>query len=389
VDISQRTARQARAIAVGLLLLGVGSVDAQSQTQPAAQAGTAAGTSGSAQVATNGGGFYSSLKQAFSEDFDHDLVRGHIDVGSPPDTHRYYCLVSPKTGKAAPNAVAGDLVHRHDGMTGIKGAAVTPWSCADAEQKGLLVTTGYVLKGKAAAGAPAAAPPPTAAATQPSAPPAQSIAAAPALSAPVAAAPAAAAPAAAAAAATTAAAATSSAATAATVAREKTDSAPAIVREMVGSWSVEEWMWSGAGAQAVVLPAAVAQRQLIGDAFIQETMSAASGAKDPFTRVAYFGYNPVARQYEYFSLDTRAPQMMNERSFDAGGGASPSKGVNLLGGTFVAPQWGDLSNAAFRYRIVVGPVHDDRQEVELYLTPLTSASQAEFLAFRYVYKRRR
>jgi hypothetical protein len=32
-------------------------------------------------------------------------------------------------------------------MTGIRGAAVAPLSCADAEQKGILVTTGYVLSG--------------------------------------------------------------------------------------------------------------------------------------------------------------------------------------------------------------------------------------------------
>src|SRR6202165_510149 len=32
-------------------------------------------------------------------------------------------------------------------MTGIKGPAVAPLSCADAEQKGILVTTGYVLSG--------------------------------------------------------------------------------------------------------------------------------------------------------------------------------------------------------------------------------------------------
>src|ERR1700716_2774158 len=43
--------------------------------------------------------FFSSLKQAFNKDFDHEVVRGHFDLGSPPNAHRYYCLVDPKTGK--------------------------------------------------------------------------------------------------------------------------------------------------------------------------------------------------------------------------------------------------------------------------------------------------
>jgi ketosteroid isomerase-like protein len=66
-------------------------------------------------------------------------------VGSGSDGHRYYCLVNPKTGKREAYGVAGDLVPFRNGMTGIKGAAVTPFRCADAEQKGLLVTSGYVL----------------------------------------------------------------------------------------------------------------------------------------------------------------------------------------------------------------------------------------------------
>jgi hypothetical protein len=119
----------------------------------------------------------------------------------------------------------------------------------------------------------------------------------------------------------------------------------------------------------------------------QEVMSTLPGSKDSFTRISYFGYNAVNHQYEYFSLDTRAPQMMNERSLGASGGASASGPVNLLGGDFVAPQWGTTKNAAFRYRIVVGPIKDNRQEVELYLTPLSAEPRPEFLAFKYVYTR--
>jgi hypothetical protein len=119
------------------------------------------------QPAETKGGMLSSLKQAFGENLDREIVRGHFDVGSPPDTRRYYCLVDPKTGKGESNGVSGETVQRRDGTTGMKSAVVSPLSCADAEQKGLLITADYKLTGKAAGAAnpatPAAAPPATAA----------------------------------------------------------------------------------------------------------------------------------------------------------------------------------------------------------------------------------
>lgn len=96
------------------------------------------------------GNFLSSLKQAFNQDFDREVVRGHFDVGSPPDAHRYYCLVDAKTGKSEANGVGGQTALRPDGMTGIKAGAVSLYSCAAAEQQGILVTTGYVLNAAAA-----------------------------------------------------------------------------------------------------------------------------------------------------------------------------------------------------------------------------------------------
>jgi hypothetical protein len=63
-------------------------------------------------------------------------------------------------------------------MTGIKGAAVAPFSCADAQQKGILVTTGYVLSGSASSKVAPASP-----VQKPSAAAAAAAAAAPAASA--------------------------------------------------------------------------------------------------------------------------------------------------------------------------------------------------------------
>ena len=148
MNTSLRIPRYSQGFAVGLLLFCGGHTGALAEPPPGAETGASASSSPSdAQGSAPKGSFLSSLKQAFTEDFDQEVVRGHFDVGSPPDAHRYYCLVSTKTGRSEVNGVAGQLVLRADKMTGIKGAAVAPFSCADAEQKGILVTAGYVLSG--------------------------------------------------------------------------------------------------------------------------------------------------------------------------------------------------------------------------------------------------
>ena len=169
------------------------------------------------------------------------------------------------------------------------------------------------------------------------------------------------------------------------------DAATPLVQQMTGNWDVRQRMWPGVAAKAIDLPPAVAHRVLIGNAILQEVMTLASeSGETPFTRVAYFDYNAVNKQYEYFSLDTRAPQMMNERSRAAAPqGKSQHRGMlTLYGGRFVAPQWGESVNVPFRYRIVVGRVEKDQQAVRLYLTPQSGANTREFLAFEYVYTRK-
>jgi hypothetical protein len=118
-------------------------------------------------------GLFSSIRQNLRES-ELEVVRGHFDLGEPPNVRRYYCLVNPKTGRREPNGVLGDPLPRADGMTGIKFDAVSLYTCATAEQKGYLVSTGYVLIGAALAHAPrpaplAAASPPPPAATAPGA----------------------------------------------------------------------------------------------------------------------------------------------------------------------------------------------------------------------------
>jgi hypothetical protein len=130
-------------------------------------------------------GVFSAIKQNLRES-EQEVVRGHFDLGEPPNVHRYYCLVNPKSGRREPNGVLGDTTARAAGMTGIKIDTVSMYTCARAEQKGYFVSTGYLLLGRAAppaavpsppSAAPAVAPPAVAAAAppvvaSPSAPPA-------------------------------------------------------------------------------------------------------------------------------------------------------------------------------------------------------------------------
>jgi hypothetical protein len=110
-------------------------------------------------------GLFSSIKQNLRESA-LEVVRAHFDLGEPPNVRRYYCLVNPKTGRREPNGVLGDPFPRPDGMTGIKFDAVSMYTCSLAEQKGYLVSTGYVLVGpalgRAAPAAAASTPPPAA-----------------------------------------------------------------------------------------------------------------------------------------------------------------------------------------------------------------------------------
>jgi hypothetical protein len=169
------------------------------------------------------------------------------------------------------------------------------------------------------------------------------------------------------------------------------DDAPTdpLVRQMAGMWTVEQRMWGSADAQPTILPDAIARRRLVGNAFIEEIMEAVSKSpNDAFTRTAYFNFNSVSQQYEYFSLDTRAPQMMNERG---GKPASEAKhtpaSISLEGGRFVAGKWGTETNVPFTYRLTIGEIKNARQVVQLFLTPQSQPSAKEFLAFEYLYTR--
>jgi hypothetical protein len=112
--------------------------------------------------------FFSSIKQSLRLGYDHEVVRGHFDLGTAPNSHRYYCLVDTKTRQREPNGVLGVPVPLPDGTTALKVDSVSLFGCDDAEKHGMLITAGYLLK--APNGAPTAPAPAAAAATAPAPP---------------------------------------------------------------------------------------------------------------------------------------------------------------------------------------------------------------------------
>ena len=164
---------------------------------------------------------------------------------------------------------------------------------------------------------------------------------------------------------------------------------PALIRSMAGTWSVRQRMWAGVDAPATDLPPAIARRRLLRGGFLEEVMELAPRAsQEPFTRVAYFHFNAVTRRYEYVSLDSRAPQLMTEKSDAETGATAPNEAreIRLDGDVFLAPRWGDATNVRFRYRLTIGEIVRNRQVVRLYFTPQAGGGK-EFLAFEYVYSR--
>ena len=91
------------------------------------------------------------MKQAAKEGFDHEIVRGHFDVGTAPNVRRYYCLQDVKTGEKEPNGVFGDPIPLPGGKIGLKNTSVSMYTCATAEKRGMLITAGYGLDAAAAA----------------------------------------------------------------------------------------------------------------------------------------------------------------------------------------------------------------------------------------------
>lgn len=168
---------------------------------------------------------------------------------------------------------------------------------------------------------------------------------------------------------------------------EEAGSSPSFLTAMAGDWDVDQTMWTGPEAKPVKLPAARALRRIAdGGGFLDEQMTLATPSKEPFTRTSHINRNAIDGVFEYFSIDTRAPQQMHYQSQAAD--ANFSGQLRFKGETFVAEQWGDKRNTAFAYRVELSPVIGNQQTLHLYLRPLEAGMPREFMAFRYEYRRR-
>src|SRR5579863_5282079 len=133
-----------------ILLLVLGACNRALADPPAGTpAGAADGTSYSNAQSLPQENFFSSIKESLRLGFDHEEVRGHFDLGTAPNSHRYYCLVDTRTRTREPNGVLGQPVPQPDGTTGLKIDSVSLYGCANAEKQGMLVTAGYLLKAPA------------------------------------------------------------------------------------------------------------------------------------------------------------------------------------------------------------------------------------------------
>lgn len=156
---------------------------------------------------------------------------------------------------------------------------------------------------------------------------------------------------------------------------------------MTGSWDVKQTMWTGPGSPPMEQPPAVAVRRLAaGGGFVEEEMTLATASTSPFTRTSHVNFNAIDGVFEYFSIDTRAPQQMHYQSQPVTNDFLGA--LAFKGGIFVAGQWGDSKNAAFAYRVELSPVHNRQQTMELFLRPIAAGPQREFIAFRYEYQKR-
>ncbi|MQA81655.1 MAG: DUF1579 domain-containing protein [Streptosporangiales bacterium] len=84
----------------------------------------------------------------------------------------------------------------------------------------------------------------------------------------------------------------------------------ALLTQLAGTWDVRQRTWAGPGSDPVTLPAATAHRRLVHDAYVEESMTLAENDDgEQFTRHAVITRNDVNQTFEYFSIDSRLPQM--------------------------------------------------------------------------------
>jgi hypothetical protein len=148
-----------------------------------------------------------------------------------------------------------------------------------------------------------------------------------------------------------------------------------------GTWDVVESVWPNPGASPKVSTGLIAERRMIGS-MLEEVLRRPA---DPTPlRIDYLTYNRVAGQWQYVSMDFRAPVgIMPASSFDRGEGDQ----IELFFQPLAAA--GDGSQASGQMlrmkQLITGDGHNRQIKDQTFI--MSDGSGAAWLAHRYTYVR--
>ncbi|WP_413197537.1 hypothetical protein [Pararobbsia alpina] len=172
-----------------------------------------------------------------------------------------------------------------------------------------------------------------------------------------------------------------------TVPASAQDSEPRATREAAalssqqGHWAVVETFWSRPGSLPVVTKGLVAERRMVGN-LLEETMRSA-GNGEP-VRIDYLGYDAIAGQWTYVSIDTRiSVPPMSATSFERDAPDHITVRFEPFAAPPLSPGW---SGRLLRMEQVIARDGPDRETKDQYFI-LADGSSARWLAHRYEYQR--
>lgn len=148
-----------------------------------------------------------------------------------------------------------------------------------------------------------------------------------------------------------------------------------------GAWTVTDTFWARPGAAPSFSSGLIADRRMVGS-LLEETLHA-SDSSQPL-RIDYLGYDAVAGQWRYVSIEARIPvSPMSASSFER----DPPDRINLRFDPFaappIAPGW---SGRVLRMEEVItrdGPDHETKDQYFI----LADGTATRWLAHRYSYRR--
>jgi len=148
-----------------------------------------------------------------------------------------------------------------------------------------------------------------------------------------------------------------------------------------GTWAVVETMWPSPDAAPQISKGLVADRRMVGN-LLEETLHS-PGINRPL-RIDYLGYDAMAGQWRYVSIETRVPVApMSASSFDR----DPADRVTVRFDPFAAPPIGPGWAGRFlRMEEVIARDGSDHETKDQYFI-LADGTARRWLVHRYDYRR--